>query len=162
MQVQLTQKETLLLNDMENYEKLCVQKSGRYAQEAQDPTLRQILQDLNQREQQHLQTIQQLISGQVPNMNQGGQGQSNLINQLQQTIQANQGQQSQQGNPSDSFMCNDFLSYEKHASHVYDTAIFEFQDTNLREALNHIQKEEQEHGDILFKYMQANGMYKVQ
>ena len=43
-------------------------------------------------------------------------------------------------------------------SSVYDTCIFEFTDANAREALNHIQKEEQEHGQMLYDYMAAHGM----
>jgi len=38
-------------------------------------------------------------------------------------------------------------------------AVFEFSDTAVRDALNHIQKEEQEHGDKIYKYMAQNGMY---
>jgi len=29
----------------------------------------------------------------------------------------------------------------------------------MRDALNHIQKEEQEHGKMLYDYMSVNGMY---
>ncbi|NMC57354.1 MAG: spore coat protein [Eubacteriaceae bacterium] len=61
----------------------------------------------------------------------------------------------------DKALCMDMLSMEKHVSSTYDTVIFECSDTNIRQVLNHIQKEEQEHGEQLFKYMQANGMYSV-
>ncbi|BBB90907.1 MAG TPA: spore coat protein [Methylomusa anaerophila] len=57
---------------------------------------------------------------------------------------------------------NDMLMTEKYVSGVYDTAIFEFADSNIRQTFNHIQKEEQQHGEDLFHYMQANGMYNVQ
>ncbi len=53
----------------------------------------------------------------------------------------------------------DVLATEKHASHLYDTCIFEFNDENARNALNHIQKEEQEHGKMIYDYMSVNGMY---
>lgn len=61
----------------------------------------------------------------------------------------------------DKALCMDMLSTEKHVSSTYDTVIFECSDTNIRQVLNHIQKEEQEHGEQLFNYMQANGMYSV-
>lgn len=61
----------------------------------------------------------------------------------------------------DKALCMDMLSMEKHVSSTYDTVIFECADTNIRQVLNHIQKEEQEHGEQLFNYMQANGMYSV-
>jgi spore coat protein CotF len=59
-------------------------------------------------------------------------------------------------------LCNDMLMTEKYVSGTYDTAIFEFQDTNMRKALNHIQKEEQEHGEGIFNYMSSHGMYQTQ
>jgi spore coat protein CotF len=53
------------------------------------------------------------------------------------------------------------LMTEKYVSGAYDTAIFEFRDPNIRQILNHIQKEEQEHGEGIFQYMQGHGMYQV-
>ena len=52
----------------------------------------------------------------------------------------------------------DALDTEKHVSGVYDTCIFEFTDAGARQALNHIQKEEQEHGQMLYDYMACHGM----
>ena len=49
---------------------------------------------------------------------------------------------------------------EKHVSSLYDISVFEFSDTNMRKALNHIQAEEQQHGEKLYAYMNANGMYQ--
>ncbi|HBM76400.1 MAG TPA: spore coat protein, partial [Clostridiaceae bacterium] len=37
-----------------------------------------------------------------------------------------------------------------------------FRDPNMRQALNHIQKEEQEHGEAIYNYMESKGMYNVQ
>ena len=51
---------------------------------------------------------------------------------------------------------------EKYVSGTYDTSIFEFRDANIRQALNHIQKEEQQHGEDIFNYMQSKGMYNPQ
>ena len=53
----------------------------------------------------------------------------------------------------------DLLATEKHASSLYDTCVFEFGQPELRRILNHIQTEEQEHGDMIYKYMKANNMY---
>ena len=65
-------------------------------------------------------------------------------------------------NQQDADLCTDLLSTEKYVSGTYDIAIFEFRDTNIRQALNHIQKEEQEHGEKIFNYMQSKGLYNVQ
>lgn len=50
---------------------------------------------------------------------------------------------------------------EKYVSGTYDTTIFECRDKTLRDTLNHIQKEEQQHGEGVFNYMQSKGMYNV-
>jgi spore coat protein CotF len=63
---------------------------------------------------------------------------------------------------SDIELCKDVLMTEKYVSNTYDTAIFEFRDTNIRNALNHIQKEEQQHGEGVFNYMYSKGMYNVE
>jgi spore coat protein CotF len=155
MPIQLSSKESMLLQDLQNYEQLCVQKYSNYANSAQDPQLKQLFQSLSSREQQHLNTVNQIMSGQVPNMNQSqgqqGQGQQGVP----------QGITGGAYNQNDAYLVNDLLATEKHASSAYDTAIFEFQDTNVRQALNHIQKEEQEHGEYLFNYMKSHGMYNV-
>ena len=65
-------------------------------------------------------------------------------------------------NQNDTALCNDVLMTEKYVSSSYNTAIFEFRDTNVRQALNHIQKEEQQHGEGVFNYMQKKGVYQVQ
>lgn len=157
MAVQLSQKERLLLEDQRSHEDLCVQKYQKYAGQAQDPQLKQLFTDLAQKEQEHLNSINQLLSGQMPNMAAGQQQQ-----QGQQPMQGAQGQGNQTPNKNDEILCQDMLSTEKYVSGTYDTAIFEFADTNIRNILNHIQKEEQEHGDRLFKYMQNKGMYQAQ
>ena len=63
---------------------------------------------------------------------------------------------------TDKEMCTDVLMTEKYVSGEYDTAIFEFTNPQVRQILNHIQKEEQQHGEKIFNYMQSNGMYNVQ
>ena len=59
----------------------------------------------------------------------------------------------------DAFLCKDALAMEKHVSSIYDTSIFEFSSPVLRDTLNHIQKEEQNHGEQIYQYMSKNGMY---
>jgi len=157
----LTQKEKGLLQDQKTHEEVCIKKYNEYSNKAQDAQLKQLFKSHAQKEQQHLDTINQLISGQVPNMNQ---------NQQQQGQQGSQGQstQSQQfmntgkGSKSDADLCNDILMTEKYVSGAYDTAIFEFRDANIRQTLNHIQKEEQQHGESVFKYMESAGLYNPQ
>ena len=65
-------------------------------------------------------------------------------------------------NNTDKVLLQDMLSTEKYVSSAYDTSIFESAQPNVRQALQHIQKEEQQHGEQLFQYMNSHGMYTVQ
>ena len=93
--VNLNQKERMLLEDQKSQEEVCIKKYNSYANQAQDPQLQQLCRDLAQKEQQHLNTINSILNGQVPNMNQQqGQGQQN---QQAQTGQQQQNQKQGQG-----------------------------------------------------------------
>ncbi len=157
MQVNLTQKEKMLLEDQKSHEEICIQKYSNYANQVQDPQLKQICKNNEQIERSHLNTINQLLSGNVPQMNQQQGGQKN------QGIDQNANKsQTATSNLSDKEICSDLLMTEKYVSGAYDTAIFEFKDTEVRDVLNHIQKEEQKHGESIFKYMESKGMYNIQ
>ena len=66
------------------------------------------------------------------------------------------------GNQCDKILCSDLLSAEKYVSGTYDTAIFEVVNPPVRQALKHIQQDEQRHGEMLFNYMNAHGLYNIQ
>jgi len=155
--IQFSQKEKSLLMDQKTHEETCVDKYAKYANQAQDPQLKQLFNSYSAQEQEHLNTINQLLSGQVPSVGgqqyQGQQAQNQQ--QMTSTVQGNYNQE-------DAKLCRDMLMTEKYVSGAYNTAIFEFRDTNVRQVLNHIQKEEQQHGEGIFQYMQSHGMYQVQ
>jgi spore coat protein CotF len=166
MNLTLTQKERSLLEDQRSHEQICIKKYNNYANQTQCPELKQMFQTYAQQEQRHLDTINQMLNGQVPSMQQNQQQSQQQQQGQQQQGQQQQGQQQQQGagliNSSDADLCNDILMTEKYVSNTYDTAVFEFVDTNARQALNHIQKEEQQHGEGIFNYMKKKGMYQIQ
>lgn len=95
----------------------------------------------------------QIIGGNVPTMNSGQQSgsQQNLNNQ--QTLKSENYVNNSTAYKNDSFICSDLLSMEKYVSATYNTSIFQIKDKAVRNALNHIQKEEQEHGEKLYNYM---------
>ncbi|MDR7865764.1 MAG: spore coat protein [Sporomusaceae bacterium] len=176
MTLQLTQKEQQLLQDQTTHEKVCIQKYRQYAAKAGDAQLKQLFTSFAQQEQQHLDTINSLLNGQAPSMSQQGQGQQSQQQGMQ--SQAGQGQQAQAGGQSgaqatsltgsaqasqaDAMLCKDMLMTEKYVSGAYDTAIFEFADASVRQTLNHIQKEEQQHGEGIYNYLSSHGMYSTQ
>lgn len=155
MQITLSQKERLLLEDLKSHEEICILKYSNYANQAQDTELKQLCKNNEQIERTHLDTINQILNGTVPQMNQ----QQNQNSGSNSSITSNQ---QGSGNISDKDICSDLLMAEKYVSGTYDTAIFEFKDTEVRDVLNHIQKEEQKHGESIFKYMESKGMYNVQ
>jgi spore coat protein CotF len=148
----LSQKEIFLLQDQKSHEELCIKKYTNYATQAQDPFLKEMFTRHGNQEQQHLNTINQILNGQVPMTGQ----------QQQQNQGQNQTMPTQNNNQQDIDFCLDLLATEKYVSSTYNTSIFEFSNHNIRQALNHIQKEEQEHGEQIFNYLKAVGAYKVQ
>lgn len=158
MQLKLTQKERMLLEDQRKHEQICIEKYSNYANQAQCPQLKQLFNNHAQLERTHLDTINQLLSGNIPQMNQQ-QNQGTTQN----TGNQNTGNTQQfTGTTKDTDMCTDMLMTEKYVSGAYNTAIFEFTNPQVRDVLNHIQKEEQKHGEAIFKYMESKGLYNAQ
>jgi len=149
--INLSTKERMLLEDEKSHEQLCIDKYNEYSNKASCPELKNLFSQLAQKEQKHLDSINQLLNGVVPNTNQ-------QQNEQQAPINLN----SNNYNEHDKMLCSDSLSTEKFVSSTYNTAIFEFRDKNIRQVLNHIQKEEQEHGEKIYNYMASHGMYQVQ
>jgi spore coat protein CotF len=127
MSITLNQKERMLLEDQKSHEQICIQKYNNYANQAQDPQLKQLFQTYAGQEQQHYNTINQILNGQVPNTQQGGgqqaggqPGQQGGSQGMTQSIS-----QSGMNNKKDAELCTDMLMTEKYVSGAYDTAIFE-------------------------------------
>lgn len=149
--MQLTRKETELLKDLKGQEKLCAEKYTKHAACAKDSQLRDLFTQIAQVERGHLDTLTKLESGSGA---QPGGGE-----QKQPSFQAVYSGADTADKQADSYLCTDVLAAEKHASHSYDVCVFEFRDETARETLNHIQKEEQEHGKMIYDYMEKNQMY---
>lgn len=153
MNLTLTQKERTLLEDAKSHEEICIKKYAGYANQTNDSELKQLCKTNEQMERNHLNTINQLLSGTIPDMNQ----------QQNQNYAQNAETTQPVGNViPDKDICSDLLMTEKYVSGTYDTSIFEFKDSQVRYILNHIQKEEQKHGEDIFKYMESKGMYNAQ
>lgn len=165
--VKLSTKEKFLLEDARTHEENCITKYSNYEQLACDAQLKAVFRANGQKEREHLQTINQLLNGEVPDINQnnsGNKGQQSQGGGSAMSQQASIDMQSSGNSPfqaSDKELCTDMLMTEKYVSGSYNTAIFEFQDTQVRDVLNHIQKEEQKHGEAIFAYMKSKGMYSV-
>ena len=147
----LTQKESTLIKDLKGQEQLCIDKYKKHAACAHDPQLKQLFSKIAGVEQEHLNTLNQIESGGNPPA--GGAKQADIPTfSAYYTAETPEKQQ-------DYYLCADLLTTEKHASGLYNTCVFEFGQTELRQVLNHIQTEEQQHGEQIYRYMKANGMY---
>ena len=148
----LTQKEATLIKDLKGQEQLCIDKYRKHAECANDPQLKQLFTKLAGVEQEHLNTLNQIENGAAPAA--GGGKQATVP-----TFTAYHTQGETPEKKQDCYLCTDLLTTEKHASNLYNTCVFEFGQTELRQVLNHIQTEEQQHGEQIYQYMKANSMY---
>ena len=178
MQGQLSQKERMLLEDLKKEEDLCVIKYQNYAQQAQDSQLSQLFNKIAGEEHNHYETVNQLLQsggqtqtgqqgqsgnkgGKKPSQGGGQSGQPQSGGQMGQA--SGQMNLSQMGSgSSDKYMLHDMLSTEKYVSSAYDTSVFESSQSNVRQALQQIQQDEQNHGEQLYQYMSSHGMYQTQ
>jgi len=150
--LQLTQKEASLIKDLKGEEKLCIEKYTKAANTALDPQLKDLFTKLSNIEQGHLNTLSKMEQGEIPSS-------SGPSQQPATSFSEKYGMGDSEDKKADCYLCQDALAIEKHASSVYNTAVFEFTQNGMRDALNHIQKEEQEHGKQIYDYMSTNNMY---
>lgn len=150
-------KELTFLKDLQKEEKLCADKYTKAASCAADPALQDMLTEIAGHEQQHHDTITQMMAGTIPTpqpkpMPKPKKGAANQTGAPKSTA-------SRQGKMEDAYLVKDLLATEKYVSGAYNTAVFEFVDENARHALSDIQQEEQHHGKQLYDYLSANNMY---
>ena len=93
------QKEMSLLQDLKKSEQLCIEKYTQYADKACSTELKNLFNEIKSKEQQHLQTIEQIINGAVPAMN---ASQGNSSQSCTTTVNYNN---DQQGYQNDSYLC---------------------------------------------------------
>jgi len=147
----LTQKEMSLIKELKGQEQLCIDKYTRHSQCASDPQLKGLFSMIADHEQKHLDTLTRIENGEVPSVS----NQNEPLPTFSETYNTVETEDKK----NDCYLCTDVLSTEKHASSLYDTSVFEFTNTGVRDVLNHIQKEEQNHGKMIYDYMAVNSMY---
>ncbi len=152
MNLNLTVKEQGLLKDAKGQEELCIKKYDDYASRAHCECLSKLFTSMANVERNHLKTINEMMDGNVTPVSGGIEnGNNDYCTACNYT--------NQQERDEDAFLCQDMLATEKHASSLYDVSVFEFGDPVARKVLNHIQSEEQQHGEQLYAFMKANNLY---
>lgn len=149
----LQQKEMETLKDLQTQEKSCIEKYKRYACEAKDTELKNLFETLQQKEQQHYDTLSQVLNGQVPCCDCND---SDGKNYQPKATYANGGNEEDKKN--DAFLATDCIGTEKLVSGEYNTNVFNFSQPAVRKVLADIQVEEQNHAEMLYKYKTVNCM----
>lgn len=149
----LSNKETTAIEDLRTQEKSCITKYTKYQNEAKDPVLRELFEQLAQQEQRHYDTLTQVLEGQVPSCD------CNDPKGQEYNPKATYDQMTNSDDKKhDCFLATDCIATEKLVSGEYNSDVFIFGDANIRKLLADIQIEEQNHAEMLWKYKTVNGM----
>lgn len=151
--MQLTQQETTVIKDLLTQEKACVDKYRFYEQSANDQRLKELFHRIGNEEQEHFDSLGMVLKGDVPNASAARSG----MEGYSPSVTYSAGDNSEE-KKHDEFLCTDSIATEKLVSSTYNDDVFRFAATNIRRLLNHIQTEEQNHAEMIYKYKTANGM----
>ena len=147
----LNEKEKTTIKDLQTQEQVCVQKYKKYAADAKDPVLKDLFSDLEKNEQEHLDTLTQILSGKVPECDCNDSKGKDYNPKATYDVMSNS-----EDKKCDAFLATDSIGSEKMVSGEYNSNVFA--DTAIRKILADIQIEEQNHAEMLYKYKTVNGM----
>ena len=149
--MKLNQKEMQLITELKNQEQLCIQKYGFYAAQAKDPELKSLFKKIAGHEQRHYEMLESLMNGTVPQ-----------IKNRAPEAEKYEPQASHSGNKEekefDKFLCTDIIATEKYVATDYNNDLFYFASIEVRNVLNAIMTDEQNHAEMIWKYKVANKM----
>ncbi len=151
--MQLTEQETNVIKDLQTQEKTCVEKYRFYENSAKDSRLKELFHRIGDEEQEHFDSLGQVLKGDVPKVTAATSGTEGYSPSV--TYSAGDNSEDKK---HDAFLCTDCIGTEKLVSSTYNEDLFKFAATNVRKLLNHIQTEEQNHAEMIYKYKTANGM----
>lgn len=149
----LNEKETNAVKSLQSQEKSCIEKYDKYSQQAKDAELKNLFQTLKQKEEQHYQSLGQLLSGTVPTCNCNDSSGKNYEPKATYT-----GSATSSDKEHDCFLATDCIATEKLVSSEYNTNVFVFGNSDVRKLFADIQVEEQNHAEMIYKYKTANKM----
>ncbi len=149
----LTEKEATTIKDLQTQEETCIKKYEKYGQQAHDTELKSLFQTLKENEQEHYNSLSQVLKGTVPSCN-CNDSRGRDYNPKRTYDQMTNSQDKK----DDCFLATDCIGTEKLVSSEYNTNVFTCSDSEVRKLLADIQIEEQNHAEMLYKYKQVNGM----
>lgn len=149
----LTEKEATTIKDLQTQEMSCINKYDKYSKEAHDPVLKDLFTELKKEEQQHYDSLQQVLTGKAPSCDCNDDKGRNYEPKATYEQMVNS-----QEKKDDCFLATDCIASEKLVSGEYNSNVFVFGDSDVRKLLADIQIEEQNHAEMLWKYKTVNGM----
>lgn len=149
----LKEKEATTIQDLRTQEQSCVEKYERYGQEAKDPVLKDLFSNLKQDEQEHYDSLTQVLNGNVPECNCNDRQGAEYNPTATYSVSENS-----EDKKCDCFLATDCIGTEKLVSSEYNTNVFACSEPGVRKLLADIQIEEQNHAEMLYKYKTVNGM----
>lgn len=151
--ITLSEKQKDLVTDMQTQEELCIQKYTFYMNSAKDPELKKLFGTIKKEEEQHYQSLGQLLQGICPSVNsKDSEAKNYQPSPTYGTLSESEDK------AHDQYLCTDSITTEKYVSGVYNNDLFAFGENNIRTLLNDIQTEEQNHAEMIYKYKTANHM----
>ena len=149
--MKLNQKEVQLITELKTQEQLCVQKYDFYAKQAKDPELKKLFKKLLNVEQNHYDMLDALSTGTVPTIKNRKPGAVKYEPKA-----AYPGDSA--AKEFDKFLCTDIIATEKYVASAYNNDLFYFASPEVRNVLNAIMTDEQNHAEMIWMYKTANKM----
>ena len=140
-----------LVSELKTQEELCVQKYDFYASQAKDPELKKLFKKILKHEQDHYNMLNDLTNGTGPTIK--NKTPLAVKYEPKATHPGNQ-----QCKDFDKFLCTDIIATEKYVATAYNDDLFYFASTDVRNVLNAIMTDEQNHAEMIWKYKVANKM----
>lgn len=151
--MQLTEQEKTVIKDLQTQEQSCIDKYRFYESSAKDPELKNLFHRIGDEEQEHFDSLADVLKGDVPKVEAARSGMEGYTPTATYSTSDNS-----EDKRHDQFLCTDCIATEKLVSGTYNNELFAFGASAVRRLLNHIQTEEQNHAEMIYKYKTANGM----
>lgn len=151
--INISEKERFLLTDLQDQEKLCIEKYEKSETAAKDAVLKELFSSIKKDEQKHYDSLGQVLNGTVPAVNSNDTAGKDYSPAATYTGDFNPADKD-----SDKFLCTDAITTEKYVSGAYNFDMFQFGDSDVRRLLNDIETEEQNHAEKMYKYKTVNQM----
>ena len=149
--MKLNQKESQLITELKNQEQLCVQKYDFYAKQAKDPELKKLFKKILKMEQAHYDMLDALTKGTMPTIKNRKPGSVKYEPKGTYTGDST-------AKAFDKFLCTDIIATEKYVAIAYNNDLFYFASPEVRNVLNAIMTDEQNHAEMIWLYKTANKM----